>query len=59
MARGFPTVYFSGHVHAVINVGGGVANNHIALIQADKNVHKAGMALKCAVICNKGGDSSD
>lgn len=34
---------------------GGGTNNHIALIQADKNVHKTGMAFKCAVICNKRG----
>lgn len=54
-----PTVYFPGHVHVAINVGGGGTNNHIALIQADKNVHKTGIAFKCAVICNKRGDSSD
>lgn len=35
---------------------GGGTNNHIALIQADKNVHKTGMAFKCAVICNKRGE---
>lgn len=50
-----PTVYFPRHV---MWEGGGT-NNHIALIQADKNVHKTGMAFKCAVICNKRGDSSD
>lgn len=54
-----PTVYFPGHVHVAINVGGGWDKQSHCLIQADKNVHKTGIAFKCAVICNKRGDSSD